>query len=334
MVGTLEYPFTMRALTEPVPGPGWAALFADTWPGYRRWYLDGAGPDRPPLRTAVRMLARYMPELMPTYLRLVELAGDDDTAARMLTLWDPPRFTPGCSQLAFRAPDPMLCRNYDYSPFLFDGVVASTAYTGRRVLGTADCLWGLIDGMNDAGLVVSLTFGGRPGSGRGFGVPLVLRYLLEVATSTAEACAVLRRVPVSMTYNLTLIDAAGVAKTVFVGPDEPPEVIDAVAVTNHRGDVPEFPEQANALHSVERLQRLDCLEGHPDPAAVVAAFLAKPLYSTGFSRAFGTLYTALYRPRLGYVDYCWPGHGWRRTFDSPAACYPLTWREDERPHVR
>src|SRR5256885_12591335 len=58
--GTLEYPFTMRALTEPVPGPTWAALFADAWPGYRRWYLDGAGPDRPDLGTAVRMLARHM----------------------------------------------------------------------------------------------------------------------------------------------------------------------------------------------------------------------------------------------------------------------------------
>jgi predicted choloylglycine hydrolase len=331
----LEYPFAMRALTEPVPGPAWTAHFADAWPGYRRWYLDGTRPDRPNLRTAVRMLARYMPELMPTYLRLVELAGGDETAARMLTLWDPPRFSPGCSQLASSAPDPMLCRNYDYSPHLFEGVVASTAYTSRRVLGTADCLWGLIDGMNDAGLAVSLTFGGRPGSGRGFGVPLVLRYLLEVATTTAEACAVLRRVPVSMSYNLTLVDAAGIVRTVFVGPDEPPEVSELVAVANHRGAVPEFPEQARALRSVERLQRLEELAAsHPDPATLVAAFLAKPLYNSGFSRAFGTLYTALYRPTLGYVDYCWPGNGWRRTFDAPAAVHPVIWREDERLHVR
>jgi len=337
-MGTLEYPFAMRALTEAVPGVGWAALFADKWPGYRRWFLDGPGPDRPELRTAVRMLARHMPELMPTYLRLVELAEGDDTAARMLTLWDPPRFSPGCSQLAQSAPDPMLCRNYDYSPHLFEGTVAATAYTGRRVLGTGDCLWGLIDGMNDAGLAVSLAFGGRPGSGRGFGVPLVLRYLLEVATTTAEACAVLRRVPVSMSYNLTLIDATGRAQTAFVGPDEPPEFSDACAVgsaTNHRGAVPEFPEQARALHSVERLQRLDALAAaHPDPAAVVTAFLTRPLYNDGFSRAFGTLYTALYRPALGYVDYCWPGHGWRRTFDAADAVYPVVWREEERLHVR
>jgi hypothetical protein len=46
------------------------------------------------------MLKRYMPELMGTWQRLVELAGGDQTAARMLTLYNPPRFLPGCSQLA------------------------------------------------------------------------------------------------------------------------------------------------------------------------------------------------------------------------------------------
>ena len=32
-----------------------------------------------------------------------------------------------------------------------------------------DCLWGLLDGVNDAGLALSLTFGGRPQVGAGFG---------------------------------------------------------------------------------------------------------------------------------------------------------------------
>jgi hypothetical protein len=40
-------------------------------------------------------------------------------------------------------------------------VVLGSAFTGRRVVGVSDCLWGLIDGMNDAGLAASLAFGGR-----------------------------------------------------------------------------------------------------------------------------------------------------------------------------
>ena len=58
---------------------------------------------------------------------------------------------------------PALVRNYDYSPDLCEWVVLSTAWTGLRVLGMSDCLWGLLDGMNDAGLAASLTFGGRRG---------------------------------------------------------------------------------------------------------------------------------------------------------------------------
>ena len=46
-------------------------------------------------------------------------------------------------------------------------------------MGTSDGLWGLVDGMNDAGLAVSLTFGGRRVVGDGFGVPLILRYVLQ-----------------------------------------------------------------------------------------------------------------------------------------------------------
>ena len=32
-----------------------------------------------------------------------------------------------------------------------------------------------------------------------------------------------------------------------------------------------------------------------------------PLYSTEYSRGFGTLYTAVYRPADGVVTYHWPG---------------------------
>jgi hypothetical protein len=47
---------------------------------------------------------------------------------------------------------PALVRNYDWDYRLFDAVVARTAYAGRRVLGMLDCLWGRLDGVNDAAL--------------------------------------------------------------------------------------------------------------------------------------------------------------------------------------
>ena len=157
------FPVTVFGINEPTPGPRWRSLFDATWPAYRAWYLGRGDAARPDLDTASAMLARHMPELVQTHENLVGLTGGDETAARMLTLWNAPAFLPGCAQAALTGPTPALCRNYDYSPDLWERTIYTSAFTGRRVIGSGDCLWGLLDGMNDAGLVVSLTFGGAPG---------------------------------------------------------------------------------------------------------------------------------------------------------------------------
>ncbi|HEY4993609.1 MAG TPA: C45 family peptidase [Nakamurella sp.] len=309
---------TVYGINEPTPGPRWQALFDATWPAYRSWYLAEGDRARPDLGTGSRMLARHMPELVPTHDRLVELAGGDEVAARMLTLWDAPAFLPACSQAVLTGPAPALCRNYDYRPDLWEQTIYTSAFTGRRVIGTGDCLWGLLDGMNDAGLVVSLTFGGRPGAGSGFAIPLVVRHLLEAATTVREARDLLRHLPIAMSYNLTMVDADGEACTAFVAPGQEAEFSAAPVATNHHGLRPEYPERANALQSVPRLDRLTELVGRqPSPAELADAFLAGPLYNRDYSRAFGTLYTALYRPREQIVDYLWPEVSWRRGFDDP-----------------
>ncbi|HLN65799.1 MAG TPA: hypothetical protein VK280_00805 [Streptosporangiaceae bacterium] len=83
-----------------------------------------------------------MPELVPAWKRLAGLLAGDPEAAAALALWNPPPFLTGCSQAAVLAGGPALIRNYGWDYRLFDGVVARTAYTGRRVLGMLDCLWG------------------------------------------------------------------------------------------------------------------------------------------------------------------------------------------------
>ncbi|HJQ87493.1 MAG TPA: C45 family peptidase [Propionibacteriaceae bacterium] len=323
-----SHTMTLYGIREDQPGPRWQALHDATRDAYHRWYLSEGAAARPDLATGRRMLANHMPELVPTWERLVELAGGDEITARLLTLWDPPRFLPGCSQATIGGHAPLLIRNYDYSPDLFERVVYSSAFTGRRVLGTGDCLCGLLDGMNDGGLAVSLAFGGRPGSGPGFGIPLVVRYLLEVAASLHDVRSVLRRVPVNMSYNLTAIDCSGESLTAFVAPDSTPEFSSARAATNHRGTAPEYPERAQSLRSVERHRLLlSLLDSDPDVTRLTSAFLRRPLHSTEYGRAFGTLYTAVYRPKDGVVDYLWPQDSWRRTFDSVDATKTVILRE-------
>jgi predicted choloylglycine hydrolase len=304
---------TFRAVAEPWPGERWRERFEATWPAFRRWYLSDGDAARPTYALARRMLAEHMPELVPAWEAMVALTDGSDVAARMLTLYSPPPLLRGCSQAVFADPDPVLVRNYDYDPGLFEGVIAATGLQ-RRVIGMSDCLWGLLDGINDAGLTVALAFGGRPQVGEGFGVPLVVRYLLEVCETTGEALEVLARLPVQVSYNMTIADRHGAAATSCIAPDRTPVLRAGTAATNHPPQV-EWPAHAAATRSVERERRLHELLASAD-GDVVGAFLEPPLYTRDYAGGFGTLYTAAYRPADGAVEYRWPSAGWRQSLDA------------------
>ncbi|XVX20314.1 C45 family autoproteolytic acyltransferase/hydrolase [Actinomycetota bacterium] len=306
------------------PGPRWQELHRATWPSYRGWYLSEGLAARPSLDECRAALAEHMPELAPVWEELVRLTGTDPVAARMLTMWRMPTYSSACSQVVLEHPQPLLVRNYDYDPALFEGVVGTTNYSARRrVLGTSDLLWGLLDGMNEDGLAVSLTCGGRrpsPADAPGFGIPLVIRYLLETCATVDEAIEALRRLPVAQAYTIALVDTRPSSASVFVAPGDEPVVSRLRATTNHRLDVVEDEVGAARLASVERQQTLLELtspDGPPvDEDSLVSAFLRAPLRREDYARGFGTLYTAAYRPDLGEATYAWPGTTWRRGFDD------------------
>jgi predicted choloylglycine hydrolase len=306
--GGRKYSLEFRAIREPAPGEHWRESFVAMWPAYRSWYLKDGEAARPDLGTCRSMLETWMPELVPTFERLVALAGGDPLAARFLSMYRPPAFVVGCSQAAFTGDGgPVLARNYDYAPSRAEGIVYETAWTGRRVIGMSDCLWGLLDGVNDAGLAASLTFGGRPVVGDGFGIPLVIRYVLEVCTDVSGACRVLSQVPVHAAQNVTLLDRSGDFATVRLSPDRKPEVLAVPVATNHqrRGD---WPQYARAVDTFGRERRLLELLRTPGMTRerLVRAFVEPPLYRTAFGSGLGTLYTAVYFPAAGRVEYRWP----------------------------
>jgi predicted choloylglycine hydrolase len=306
-----------QAVSEPQPGERWLAAFTEMWPAYRAWYLREGDAARPDAATCRRSLERWMPELVGTFECLVELTGGDPLAARFLSMFRPPGYVLGCSQAAFTGDGgPLLVRNYDYPASRAEGIVYRTEWTGRRVIGMSDCLWGLVDGVNDAGLAVSLTFGGRPAVGDGFGIPVVIRYLLEVCETVAEACEVLTRIPIHAVQNVTLLDRSGDYATIHLSPDRKSEVLNVPAAANHqRRD--DWPQYALAVDTFEREHHVLELLRRPKMTAdrLVEAFLEPPLYRTGFTTGVGTLYTAAYRPGAGSAEYRWPGHSSAQSFD-------------------
>ncbi|MFV0492403.1 MAG: C45 family autoproteolytic acyltransferase/hydrolase [Pseudorhodobacter sp.] len=300
-----------RAVHDEGPGPVWAGLFAEYWPDYERWWLREGESLRPTYWEGLQALREHMPEIVPLYEQLCALAGGGDLAARFLSFHCPPPYLSGCSQAIWPGREPVLVRNYDYSPKAFDRLILHTDWQGRKVLGTSDGLWGLVDGMNDAGLAVSLTFGGRRVVGDGFGVPLILRYVLQTCETAEEAGRALARIPTHMSYNVTVVDRKRHYLTALMGPDRPAQITHAAVATNHQERV-EWAAHARFTATVERERfLLNRLTLHVEPAEkFISAFLRPPLYSTAYAQGFGTLYTAVYRPRRGKMELRWPGAAW------------------------
>lgn len=313
--GAILLESVFEAVHESLPGPRWQRLFRAYWSAYRSWFLSEGHRARPTYLRAYKALRTHMPELLPTYERLVGLAGGGDLAARFLTLYGPPAYVSGCSQAVWPGSPPLLVRNYDYSPHLFEGVILSSCWL-KPVIATSDCLWGVLDGINGDGLAVSLTFGGSREVGEGFGMPLILRYILETCGNTDEAVAVLQRVPSHMAYNITAVDAQGRHATVYTGPNRSARVVDTLVTANHQETV-EWTQHARATATLDReralLRRLrDC----PSGEQLVHGFLQAPVYSTAYRRGFGTLYTAVYQPQARAVEFRWPNASWRQTFGA------------------
>jgi predicted choloylglycine hydrolase len=287
------------------------------WPTYRGWHLERGYYARPERVHALAALQRHMPELVPLCERLVETAGGAELLGRFLPLWRPPAYILGGSQAVRAGAEPILVRNYDFSPRPTDGVILRSRWGDRRVIAILDCLWGCLDGMNDRGLAVSLAFGGRRVMGEGFAVPLILRYLLETADSAAQAAALLARLPSHMAYTVTACDAAGDHVTAMLAPDRPPRIGKAAVATNHQGEV-DWYRHARATATVERERLISaCLARDPvGDDELIDLFLQPPVYSRAFAQGFGTQYTAVYRPHRGELQLRWPGASWTLSFDD------------------
>ncbi|MBL7870802.1 MAG: hypothetical protein JNM78_04255 [Cyclobacteriaceae bacterium] len=301
---------------EEKPAEKWKALFDRTWPHYKAWFLSEGYFARKGYVTSLGELQDHMPELVPVFEQLVALAGGGDLEARFLSMYCPPAYMSGCSQVAWTRGSNALIRNYDYSLKLFEGTMMYTHWL-QPVIGVSDSTWGLLDGMNASGLAASLTFGGRKITGEGFGIPIIMRYVLETSTTVREALQILKRIPVHMAYNITLMDASGIFATVYLSPDRPAAIVSTPVSTNHQHEV-EWSDYATLTGTIERKQLLEKLVSNQDETehSIVKKFLQPPLYSTNFEKSFGTLYTILYRVQDGKIEIHWPELSVKQSFND------------------
>ena len=294
-------------IDEEKPSEKWLAFFQESRESYRRWFLKKGELRRPSFITCKNALQQYMPELVPQWEKLLELTNADDIDARLLSFYCPTPYVSGCSQAVWLRYNPVLVRNYDYYPNLCEARIVKSRWHDTTVIASTDCLWGILDGMNEHGLSVSLSFGGREEVGDGFGIPLILRYILEFCKTTAEAIEVLCRIPTHMAYNVTVLDAAFHVVTVELAPSTEPTVSHIPLAVNHQGDF-ELTTYAMFSPSHERKQTL--IETLYDPLVNIASFINAfeyaPLFASDYDKGFGTLYTAIYNPQLKAMEFRWP----------------------------
>ena len=177
---------------------------------------------------------------------------------------------------------------------------------------------------------ISLTFGGRKVVGDGFGIPIILRYVLQTCETVKQAIKQLKRLSSHMSYNITVLDKSGDYATVLVAPDREAIVTKDRVATNHQQNI-EWQEQATFSKTLERKEYLENLISEPssvipaqagiqkniagnDEKSIIDSFHQPPLYSTNYQQSFGTVYTAIYKPKSSSMTYHWPKQQWQHSF--------------------
>ncbi|HRV80986.1 MAG TPA: C45 family autoproteolytic acyltransferase/hydrolase, partial [Planctomycetota bacterium] len=195
----------------------------------------------------------------------------------------------------------------DYEAHHFEGRVFHTRWL-KPVIGVSDCAWGLLDGMNSDGLCASLTFGGSQTVEHGFGIPLLIRYVLETCSTVEQAVRAFERIPVHMAYNVSLLDRSGNHRTLYLTAGGGAKVMQQAVCANHQVHV-EWPAYETATKTRERQAFAKAALNNPalSREELIQCFLTPPLYVLGGNRSFGTLYTTVWEPQSQSMRMLWPG---------------------------
>ncbi|MFW8588925.1 carcinine hydrolase/isopenicillin-N N-acyltransferase family protein [Rhizobium beringeri] len=103
-------------------------------------------------------------------------------------------------------PEPSLIRNYDYSPRLLQAPGSRRASTASASSRWSIACGGVLDGINEDGLAVSLAFGGRTAVGQGIRhARLCCDTCWSLPTPRPQPLPVLRDIPVHMSYSIAVI---------------------------------------------------------------------------------------------------------------------------------
>jgi len=187
-------------------------------------------------------------------------------------------------------------RNYDFKPRRYGARFIAVQPTGSYAsMGSSELLTGRLDGMNEHGLVIGLHLVRTRPRLPGLSCVLIVRIILDRCATTAEAVALLRKIPHAMSYNYSVLDADGTAAVVEAVPGcVAVRTGPWLACTNHFQSPLLRPLNRHAAHSQRRLPALEkwATEGLA-AEAMFATFnrSTSPAFHHGYRHGSGTMHT-------------------------------------------
>lgn len=251
------------------------------------------------IRGEERAFAKFSPALWAEIGGLAEGLGISMERAALCFGNDglrPP--TGGCSAVISAT---VYGRNYDFRPRHYGARLAIVQADGSYAsLGASELLTGRLDGMNERGLTIGLHLVRTSPRYPGLSSVLIVRIILDQCASTAQAVALLRRLPHAMAYNYSLLDADGVAAVVEAVPGSVAVRTGPwLACTNHFQSSLLRPLNRRAAHSQARLPPLEVLASRATSAEETFVALNRstsPAFHHGYLRGAGTLHTIVSEP--------------------------------------
>ncbi|MCM3702558.1 C45 family peptidase [Paenibacillus macerans] len=251
---------------------------------------------------------------------------------------------PRCSQIAVlpgisASGNPLLARNYEFSPDAEDFTLVKTSVTGKYAhLGTSVLHFGRDDGFNECGLAVTMSSCGFPVGAlpymrspklTGLQFWAVIRALLENCKDVPEALDYMKDMPIAFNMNLMLVDKSGraaLAETLdgrmAVRQIDRSSADQLLYATNH----PLLPElvpyepqaMRNSLQRYELIGRSFQGKGKITEDDLKQLLLGKfpaGLSCSYYEDFFGTTKSMIMNQAKGTVELCWGGrseNGWHR----------------------
>jgi predicted choloylglycine hydrolase len=217
-------------------------------------------------------------------------------------------------------------------------------------IGSSLIFFGYTEGMNEHGLVVTMSAGGMPTGLEagmrasiqdGFQFWFVIRAVLERCKTVDEAIRLIKEIPNCGNPNLIVADKSGEAALIEIfGPHKVVKKIDSktteqmISSTNHF-NLPEMEPYRDPVW-VNSQTRYDAIQARLSGPQKVSKQAIKSLLSDEYPNGlachfyeewFGTLRSMIFDPQAGEIDMCFgspvDGAWYRIGFDTPMASYPI-----------